>query len=162
MCRIDNDDSDYDTLVDERWPVAAWPHHCMDCRRTIERDEKYLRQVWGTYWEEEECLNPEDLDFVPESERDRCLTEMCAHCVAAGVWLNAVCGGHMWPGVGEELEEHQDESDLYRSEGLRLLVDGWYGRWHSDGVLIPVATVEQWVSDALVDLARRKMAVSAA
>lgn len=158
MCRIESGDSDYTELVDERWPVAAWAHRCMDCGRRIERDEKYLRQVWGTFWDEEE-----NADETPETDRDRMLTEMCAQCVAAGGWLNEVCGGHMWPGVGEELSEHWAESDLYRSFGLgRLIIIGrgdWRERqpWRRNGDLVSVATVRQWVADALAEVDRRKL-----
>lgn len=122
--------------------VAAKDHRCSDCDRTIAKGETYTRGRWM-----------ETGEFTGHYD-----VKVCQHCVTAGRWLKVVCGGHLWPGVVQELHEHWDEEYQLRSAGLaRLCVatckTNGIGRpraWRrNDGALIPVETVARWVDEAL-------------
>ncbi|MGD9798876.1 MAG: hypothetical protein AB7H43_14475 [Acidimicrobiia bacterium] len=140
MCRIDYADDEGGFWREEPHEVTARKdHRCGDCGRTIAKGEPYTRGVW---------LMPGEGHMA---------VSMCSQCVHAGRWLRKVCGGHFWPGVIEELQEHWDEEFELRSPGLaRLLVatgksNHTMGRkpWEWKGALVPVETVDRWVDAAL-------------
>lgn len=126
MCRIEYADED------GRWLAAPAPrkarkrHTCGDCGRFISPGETYTT---GTY------LCDDYLDPI----------KMCEHCLAAGHWLNKVCGGHLWPGVVDELREHWHEEHDLRSVGLARLVISAKRHWlRRNGSLVPVEVVRSW------------------
>lgn len=101
---------------------ARQRHECAECRRIIEPGETY-RYSTGLYdgrWD----------DHV-----------MCAHCHAVSSWLVVTCGGWLWNGVLEDLEEHWNESWELRSDylGRAILSMRYRRRWkRKDGTLMPV------------------------
>jgi hypothetical protein len=79
--------------------------------------------------------------IVGKWEGDFGTYRVCAHCRAAGEWLNVACGGWMFGGIGEELGDHWDEEIQLRSVMLARLILGHRRRWR-DG-LDPVPDREQ-------------------
>lgn len=133
MCRIDYAEGSgfwRQPLTERR---ANKDHTCGDCGRTIHRGERYTHGVWLETLEGPGYYT----------------TKMCQQCVAAGRWLKKVCGGHFWPGVLEELEEHWEEEFELRSVGLGRLILLGKRRWQRDGQLIPVEHIRSWVDQAL-------------
>ena len=131
MCRVDYDDGDEGFWRTKPHMVKARKEHrCGDCGRDIAKGEHYWSGVWLAYGSHSPM-------------------KMCVQCHTAGRWLRVVCGGHFWPGVIEELEEHWDEEWELRSHGLGRLVKVGKSRWQRNGELIPVATVNRWVDSAL-------------
>ena len=99
---------------------ARQEHHCDECRRTIEPGESYQRT--RAIWEGEPIV-----------------TKACGHCVAAREWLVRVCRGFVHSMVLEELREHWDHSELYRSWWLGRAIVGMRRKWRrKDGTLMPV------------------------
>lgn len=130
MCRIDYA-GDGIWLKEPAERTAAKDHQCGDCGRTISKGERYYYGVWLD----------EGVDLTT--------VKMCAHCVAAGFWLTKVCGGHLWPGVIEELREHWDEEWDLRSHGLGRLVLIGEHKWERHGTLVPVVDVSRWAREAV-------------
>lgn len=129
MCRIEDADGDGIWLQPLIERTAKKEHRCEDCGRTIAKGERYTYGLW-----KDDYLNT---------------VKVCAHCVAAGRWLKVVCGGHLWPGVLEELKEHWDEEWELRSNGLAWLVSAGRSHWLRRGQLVPVELVSSWVDKAL-------------
>lgn len=118
MCRIDDYDGEGMWLRDLAQRTARKDHRCDDCGRTIAKGERYTYGVWL-------------------GEGDLCPVKACAHCVTAGHWLTRICGGHLWPGVVEELEEHWNEERWsLGSIALGELVVLARRRWQRQGALI--------------------------
>lgn len=194
MCNIDDADGEY-LLIHQSNPVAAWPHKCGDCGRTIPVGERYERVEWAEWSTAEHVDELLALPFndpvrqwieTRRGRRDRPFdgddtlieytagTEIvgvqCDHCRTAGRWLDEVCSGYLYATACEELAEHWDEDPVYHCRALARLVlysgarfekasichagpivtrcrrNPWTDR---NGDLIPVATVDQWVSEAL-------------
>lgn len=106
---IDAADGGYTELTRYSSPVAAIPHRCGDCGRTIDPGERYQRATGlydGRWW----------------------TSKQCAQCSAAARWLTLVCGGWLWEGVAEDLGEHWAEVDP-RSVALGRLVIGIGRQW---------------------------------
>ena len=134
MCRIDYADSEGFWLRDPSPIRASKDHKCEDCGRPIEKGELYTYGVWKEYAEKSRIFP----------------VKVCAHCDLAGRWLRVVCGGHLWPGITEELVEHWDEEWELRSLGLGRLVVSLRRHWkYGDGRQIALSDVEAWVTDAL-------------
>lgn len=134
MCRIDDyDDYGGHWLEPLHEVKARKDHSCHDCGRIIAKGETYTYGSWIST----------EFDGVSS-------VKMCAHCVAAGKWLRDVCGGHMWPGVMEELVEHWDEErwQLGSIALGRLIILG-RARWKRHGRLVDVDHVKDLVRQAL-------------
>lgn len=130
MCRIDYYDGDDLCLHPPTARRARKDHRCDDCGRGIVKGEQYTYGVWLI-------------------DGDLMTAKVCEHCVTAGKWLRVVCGGHLWPGVIEELVEHWDEEPDLRSHGLGRLVSVGRSRWHRKGQLIPVESVAKWAESGI-------------
>ena len=120
MCRIDGAEG-WKVWRCEK-PVAKREHRCDECRRAIQPGESYLREGGLSYdgggWE---------------------TYKTCRHCDAARRWLVIVCGGAIFSEVLEELREHWQESDTYRSLWLNAAMAGIRRQWkRRDGSLLPV------------------------
>lgn len=161
MCRVDSEESDFTEIILDKQICAPWKMRCDDCHRVIQVGEYYNLKIWGTYWDLNE---KEEWDDTPNQTST---SRTCAHCLAAGRWLDVVCGGHMWPGVVEELEEHWSIDPEYHSLGLGriltyLIAPRMGSRrdkmWRRNGELVPVEKVQQWVIDALASHKRRGVA----
>ena len=76
MCE-ENDDGEYCTIWDDTYQAARKEHTCSDCGRAIQAGERY---TYGNYLHRE-------WGYMP--------TKMCVQCLAAGRWLDKVCGGHL-------------------------------------------------------------------
>ncbi|MCW2904231.1 MAG: hypothetical protein JWO67_6496 [Streptosporangiaceae bacterium] len=114
MCRVE--DAEPATLWDEQQRIAAKAHLCSECGRAIQIGERYrhISSLTDGHW-----------------SRDR----MCAHCMAAGDWLVATCGGYLLTEIYEELVEHWDEG--YRSVPFARLIVGMRRKWHDGRDPIP-------------------------
>jgi hypothetical protein len=119
MCAIE--DCDPADFWHHSTRTARQPHRCDECGRAVSPAEKYDLYTW-----------------LYEGRWSR--MKVCAHCSAAGEWLNVMCGG--WPigGLGEELSEHWDEG--YRSIGFARLIVGFGRRWRDGTDLIPTGVAE--------------------
>lgn len=108
MCRIE--EADPWEFFTEAPRKARTTHICTECRRLIVKGEIYDRAVGkmdgylGTY-------------------------KTCQHCAAASQWLQTACGGFLYCGVLEELEEHWEEEVELRSWTLGRLIIGMRRRW---------------------------------
>lgn len=109
MCMIDYVDCDWKPIKEE-WRQAAKPHQCDECRRQIERGERYRYEF---------VLS----DGYPYSYRS------CAQCHAASRWLVIVCNGFLCKGVLEDLEQHWEESAEYRTFWLGRAIVGMRHQW---------------------------------
>lgn len=99
MCAIDGLD-EYDRVHWTRERKAIKQHQCEECRRPIERGERY------------QITSGIDSDGDPFSYK------VCGHCLVACKWLSENCGGWVRSGVLEDLYEHVDE---YRRPDLARL-----------------------------------------
>lgn len=88
MCMTD--DGDPVTVLHERHPIAAKPHKCNECRRTIDRGESYMVER-----------------YVFEGEAHTHKT--CLHCQIARDWLTLECGGFIYTMIDEDIQEHSRE-----------------------------------------------------
>lgn len=122
MCRVDEADP-WKVFHSER-RTARKEHVCDECRRTIAPGETYqyargmLYDGWNR-WDQ---------------------YKMCAHCLWAAQWLTEQCGGYLFNGVQEELEEHWHEEPLLRSPSLGRRIIGMRRKWRNPktGDLVPV------------------------
>lgn len=99
---------------------ARKEHRCCECGRGIEVGERheYMRGLYDGSWD---------------------TFRTCAHCIAARSWLRVECRGWLYCGVGEELEQHWDDSGEYRSAWLARAIVGMRRQWkRRDGSLLPV------------------------
>jgi hypothetical protein len=128
---------------------ARKEHECYECSRTICPGETY-RYAAG----------------LTEGRWD--VFKLCAHCEAAGQWLQVVCHGYLYGGIGEELREHWEEEPLFRSVGLARLIIGreraWQRtKWAAEGGLMEVPAWAADVAEAtMVPVRERERAERAA
>jgi hypothetical protein len=114
MCRIE--DAEPWSWYNQEQRRAAKEHTCTECRRIITKGETYDYAV-GKY------------DSYISTFKT------CQHCTAARAWLTAACGGWLYAGVLEELQEHWDEEPELRSTMLQRLIAGMQERW--EGRVVP-------------------------
>lgn len=118
MCDIEG--CDEWELFSSKERRAAKEHRCIDCDRTITKGETYHYSTglfdgnWSTH-------------------------HVCGHCIAAGWWLEAVCGGWLYEHIGQETEDHWDEG--YQDLIVGRLIVGHRRKWRRwDGTLMPIPT----------------------
>jgi hypothetical protein len=104
-------------VLSERTPKAKKIHHCTECSRAIEPGERYLM---------ERCVFDDEM----------CIYKTCSHCQIAREWLIAECGGWLYQGVHEDIEEHVREGYGF---GLARLAIGMRRKWrYRGGHLMPI------------------------
>ena len=109
MCMVDFSEGHAEYWVD--WMrKAAKPHKCYECNRTIGKGE--IHQQTNVKWSGE--------------RPDRYRT--CLHCCIAGRWLIERCGGYLFGGVLEDLEQHWTDEGVHTFELGRLIL-GMRRRW---------------------------------
>jgi hypothetical protein len=116
MCAIDwSDGWEFYSAAERR---ARKDHKCYDCNRVIHRGETYHHAAG-------------------KSDGYFCDYKICAHCIAAGAWLNAACGGWLYGGIGEELREHWQYEPDHHSMALGRIIIGHRRRWRDGADPIP-------------------------
>lgn len=121
MCAVDYGEPTDVARIELR--KARKQHKCDDCGRIIEPRETYTHWVFLSegYWSKGAC---------------------CAHCRAASKWLVEQCGGFLYVGILDDLEEHWNEEPLLCSMRLGRLIVGCRRRWkRRDGSLMPIPAV---------------------
>lgn len=99
---------------------ARKQHRCDECRRLIERGERY-ESFWGLY----------DSNWYN--------AKTCAHCLAARRWLAIECSGWLWELVSDDLMEHfEEQPDLHLGRLIVGMRRGWK-RFDGNGLM---ATIE--------------------
>lgn len=113
MCMVDT--ADTATIYRERRVChARLRHKCYECGREIAVGEPY-HYAFNLY------------------EGQAGSYHTCQHCAVAVEWLRVNCGGWLFGGVGEDIEQHIQEygwqSGAFKVGMLRL-VAGMRRRWH--------------------------------
>lgn len=113
MCSVDDG---------EPWQMGGFPetrkarkaHACCECGRRIEPGETY-----------EYVAGKIDGDFRQ--------WKTCAHCSAAGSWLDEECNGHLFGGIAVDLNEHWNYGyeAPYRSVWLARAIVGMRRQWRT-------------------------------
>ena len=121
MCSIDYCD-DRPSVYQEARRVARLQHICGECDRAIIAGETYrfAKMLFdGRWWE----------------------YKTCEHCCVGQDWLTQNCGGYMFHGLSEEMEEHMEEYPfLLLSMGrIRLGIRRKWRRF-KDGTLMRLPT----------------------
>lgn len=82
---------------------------------------------------------------------DRLRGWLCSRCVAASRVLDVWCDGqYSYGGIPQQLADHWNDDELYRSQYLKKLVALGNGEWRNDdGPLVPLRTVFDLAADAL-------------
>lgn len=93
MCLYD--DSDPASFYRETMRKARKEHRCAECFRTIKPKETY-QMVFGI-WEGRPSTH-----------------KTCNHCLQAQNWLRENCGGWMFGGIREDLDDHTNSFKVYR------------------------------------------------
>lgn len=117
MCMIDNSDGPLE-MYDSKIVKGRKEHRCNECGRTLLRGESH-ELVTGKF----------DGTFVAY--------RTCIHCLVAVKWLRTECGGHIFTGVQEDIEEHLAEG---YGLGVARLAVGMRRKWlrFDGGGLMPV------------------------
>jgi hypothetical protein len=110
MCRIQ--DCDPWKIFRDAKRTARKTHQCYECNRVIAKGERYHYAT----------------GLGPDSDRWD-VFHVCEHCDTAAQWLVVVCGGYLYGGVREELEEHWDEDTTFRSNALLSALHGIERAW---------------------------------
>jgi hypothetical protein len=137
MCMVD-DSEPWEFYTESHVKAARKEHRCTECRRIIYVGEGYRRSM-GKF----------DGDFH--------VYAMCPHCESASQWLVKACSGYMFCAVLEDLAEHWEESESYRSPMLRWLIDHMRVGWNAGEDPIP----NPRAVTASVPTARRSVSVYA-
>jgi hypothetical protein len=105
------------TVLSTRISTARKPHCCTECSRIIETGESYLS---------ESCLF--DGDFT--------IYKTCAHCRVTREWLEAECGGFVYQGIREDIDDHAREGYGF---GVMRLAIGMRKKWrYGNASLMPI------------------------
>lgn len=89
MCMVDGCDFE-GTFLGVESSRARKVHKCEECWREIQPGETYTIATWAT-----------------DDRIER--MKMCAHCEVASKWLSDNCGGFVYGGIWEDIEEHIQE-----------------------------------------------------
>lgn len=111
MCMIEDADGCV-TLLSKDFRRTSRERTCDECRRPIAIGEMYLREK--TIFEGEFST-----------------WTVCPQCLIVRHWLQKECGGYLYGGLQEDLEEHLGEVDLRMWWGLARLVVGMRRQWQS-------------------------------
>lgn len=123
MCMVD--DCEPCDFVTQTRPKARKAHKCHECRREISIGETY-RRVAAKF------------DGIVDT------TKTCAHCEAAGIWLEKRCGGYPIGMMREDLLAHWHEEGVHEMGLGRLIVSVKRGWKYRDGSLMPVPVPGDW------------------
>ena len=116
MCMADFSDG-VCLVLHDRNHKARKPHICSECGRKIEAGETYNVQR-----------------TVFDGNADSYKT--CLHCQVVKSWLVKECGGYLYQGVLEDINEHRNEGYGF---GVARLTAGMQNQWkRKDGRLWPV------------------------
>jgi hypothetical protein len=121
MCMVDYGDGWKVFRAEQR--TARKEYRCYECNRVIEPGERY-----------------EFATGITNDGYDKwSVMHTCAHCQAGPCrWLNRVCGGYLYGGVYEDLDEHRFEPDVRDMALYRALI-GMKRKWRKrDGTLMAV------------------------
>ena len=110
MCMID-DGGDRYRYSQTKQPLARKEHVCGECGRQIAAGEHY------------EAFRGLLADFGWRTE------QTCVHCVAAREWLTVNCGGFVFQGVQQDLEEHFESTagSLWLGRAIIGMKRKWIG-----------------------------------
>lgn len=116
MCMVDYSDG-CSIVLHDRNQKARKEHKCSECYRTIQRGETYNVQ---------RCVFDGQADTY----------KTCAHCQVVQSWLQKECGGYMYQGVHEDIDQHRHEGYGF---GVTRLSAGMSAGWkRKDGRLFPI------------------------
>lgn len=116
MCMADFSDG-YSIVLHDRNHKARKTHHCSECGRVIGRGETYNVQ---------RCIFDGDASSY----------KTCEHCQVVKSWLTKECGGYLYQGVYEDINEHRHEGYGF---GVVRLAAGMKAQWkRKDGRLWPI------------------------
>ena len=116
MCMVDDSDG-LVTVLRESTPMARKEHRCDECGRGICVGERYLNE--GILWQGEKNTH-----------------KTCAHCQQVRSWLLTECGGWVFSGLREDINEHALEGYGF---GVLRLSAGIRRKWkRKDGRLWPI------------------------
>jgi hypothetical protein len=116
MCMADYTDG-ASIVLHDRNQKARKEHKCSECHRTIQIGETYNVQR-----------------AVFDGQADSYKT--CAHCQVVQSWLQKECGGYVYQGVHEDINEHRLGGYGF---GVVRLAAGMGAGWHRrDGRLWPI------------------------
>jgi hypothetical protein len=105
-------------MISESRPKARKEHICSECRRTIQKGESYTVEVYHF-----------DGDFTTH--------KTCRHCMVVRDWLARECGGWLFGGVAEDIQEHV-EHNWYGFAVKKLAIGIWRKWQRKDGHLWPI------------------------
>lgn len=109
MCMIDDSDGRV-IVLHEELRTARKTHRCYECGREIMPGERYHHEA-----------------TLYEGRKDTVKT--CRHCLVVRAWLQAECGGWLYGGISEDIQEHVDDSWNHYGHGVRMLAVGIRRRW---------------------------------
>ncbi len=107
----------YSVVLHDRHQKARKEHKCSECNRTICIGEVYnvMRTVF---------------DGAADSYKT------CEHCQVVKRWLQKECGGYLFQGVFEDIDQHRQEGYGF---GVVRLTAGMRDKWtRKDGRLWPI------------------------
>lgn len=126
MCMVEGAD-DY---VEHQHTVfvkcARKEHHCAECGRIIAKGERYRRDEavmegsWYTY-------------------------HTCEHCQIACNWLAEQCGGYLWQGVLEDIQEHVSVYRIARLCRIEIGMKRGWKKFNGTG-LMPIPAMPKVVA----------------
>ncbi len=116
MCMADYSDG-VSVVLHDRDQKARKPHQCSECNRIIEIGEHYNVQ---------RCV------FDGEANSYK----TCEHCQVVKSWLTKECGGYLYQGVYEDIDQHRLEGYGF---GVIRLAEGMGRKWkRKNGKLWPI------------------------
>lgn len=135
MCMADSADGYCETLQ-RSMRKAAKAHRCNECHRQIPVGESYLYEY---------------TKFDGETQSHR----TCQHCLVARQWLMENCGGWLYGGVQEDIQDHAD-TKMY-GFGVKLLAMGMERMWtRKDGRMWPIPRLPKTGHDLAKEAAQTR------